>query len=163
MLIKEFGEFNRILIENITSANFRKKRKFNLPKKVLEAIISLKKMVRDKVLDIRKVGKGQKILVIDYLQRKKAEELTINSIATVCEDQSSNWRENKLFIENKFRLLNDLKFITNSELTAVTGLLVGGVCGKLKNKDGTTKYTCTTDSNELFAKQKIPYVYPLFK
>ena len=163
MLIKEFGEFNSKLIDKVKSAKAGNTKKFNLPKKVHEALIGLKKLVRDKKLDIRKVDKGQKILVIDYQQRKKAEELNINVISIICEDQSSNWSDNRSFIENKLRLLNDQKFITNSELTAVTGLIVGGVSGTLKNRDGTVKYTRATDSNELFAKQKTPYVYPLFK
>ena len=55
------------------------------------------------------------------------------------------------------------KFITGSELTGVTGLLAGGVSGTLKNRDGSIKYTKAIDSNELFSKQKTPYVYPLFK
>ena len=31
-------------------------------------------------------------------------------------------------------------FITRSELTGVIGLLAGGVTGKLRNNDGSTKY-----------------------
>ena len=39
----------------------------------------------------------------------------------------------------------------------------GGVSGKLKNDDGSIKYTKVLDSKELFSKQRSPYVYPLFK
>ena len=45
----------------------------------------------DKILDIRKVDKGQKILIIDFEQKLKAEELGIKSIARICENQISNW------------------------------------------------------------------------
>ena len=59
--------------------------------------------------------------------------------------------------------LYDVKFIDRGELTAVTGVLPGGVSGKLKKKDGTRKDTHAIDSNEYFAKQSTPYVYPLLK
>ena len=54
-------------------------------------------------------------------------------------------------------------FISKEETVAVTGLIPGGKCGKLKNRDGTIKFTRAIDSNELFVKQSVPYVYPLFK
>ena len=95
----------------------------------------------DKILHIRKVDKGQKILIIDFEQRLKAEELGMKSIARICENQISNWLENKLFVEEKMRKLFVSKFITGSELTGVTGLLAGGVAGTLKNRDGSIKYT----------------------
>ena len=41
--------------------------------------------------------------------------------------------------------LYDVKFIDRGELTAVTGVLPGGVSGKLKKKDGTRKDTHAID------------------
>ena len=160
-VIKEFNDLNNRLIDRVTSGCVKKR--FNLPKIVRQALLRLKKLVMDKKLDIRKVDKGQKILIIDYEQRTKAEESSIASIAEICENQTSNWNENKIFIEEKMRKLFVSKFITSSELTGVTGLLAGGVCGKLRHDDGSIKYTKAIDSNELFARQKTPYVYPLFK
>ena len=54
-------------------------------------------------------------------------------------------------------------FINKNEVTAITGLLPGGKNGKLKNNDGSLKYTHIQANTELFAKQTTPYVYPLFK
>ena len=72
-LIKsEFEEMNTKLISSLQSKPL--KRKFNLPRRTRDALKSLNKHVRDKVLDIRKVDKGQLILIIDYNQRKKIEE-----------------------------------------------------------------------------------------
>ena len=48
-------------------------------------------------------------------------------------------------------------------MIAVTGLLPGGANGQLKTKTGGVKFTHATDSNELFAQQRTPYVYPLLK
>ena len=120
-------------------------------------------MVREKKIDVRKVDKGQMIMVIDYEQRVKAETLRIEEIATPTEDQRPNWKENKEFVEGKMKELYRIGFITGQELTAVTGLLPGGACGTLTNNDGSMKYTRIKENNELFAKQSTPYVYPLFK
>ena len=157
----EFDELNKKLIESVKSKSSR--RKFNLPQRTRDALKHLKELVRDKIIDIRKVDKGQLLLIVDYTQRKKAEELNILQISSICTTQSSNWNENKEFVENTFKDLLNVKFITEKELTAVTGLLAGGKTGKLKNKDGSLKFTRVTSSNELFAKQVTPYVYPLFK
>ena len=157
---KEFQELNSKLLNNIKS---RPQRKYNLPKKLRDSIQNLRKFVRDKVLDIRKVDKGQVILVTDYCQRKKTEELNISKVAKLCEAQSSNWMENKLFVETKMKELFVQRFASKDELASVTGLLAGGASGKLKNKDGSMKYTRAVASSELFAKQSTPYVYPLFK
>ena len=54
--------------------------------------------------------------------------------------------------------LFELKFIERKELTAVTGLLPGGVKGNLKNRDGSVKYTRAIDANEFFAKQDTPSI-----
>ena len=159
-LKKEFDELNNQLQNNVRN-KFR--RKFNLPKKIRESLSNLKQLVKSKVLDIRAVDKGQAILVIDYSERKKAEELSVSKIATLCQNQSSNWRENKEFVESSMKSFFQTKFISKEELAAVTGLLAGGKCGKLKNKDGSIKFTRAIDSNELFSQQKTPYVYPLFK
>ena len=94
---------------------------------------------------------------------EKAETLRIEEIAEPTEDQQPNWKENKEFVESKMRELYRIDFISNRELTAVTGLLPGGACGELRNDDGSLKYTRIKENNELFAKQSIPYVYPLFK
>ena len=56
-----------------------------------------------------------------------------------------------------------MKFISRDELIAVTGLLPGGANGQLKTETGGVKFTHATDSNELFAQQRTPYVYPLLK
>ena len=102
IVIKEFNELNDRLIDKVTSGGIKKNR-FNLPKIVREALFGLKRLVLDKILDIRKVDKGQKILIIDYAQRVKAEELGITSIAKICDNQTSNWLENKEFVEEKIK------------------------------------------------------------
>ena len=87
----------------------------------------------------------------------------INEVASLSQQQVSNWMENKSFIESKLKELYNLTFISKNELTAITGLLPGGVSGKLRNVDGSIKFTRIKASNELFSKQTTPYVYPLFK
>ena len=114
-------------------------------------------------MDIRKVDKGQLILVIDYSQRKKIEEKNILDIASLCENQASNWEENKDYVEEAMKTLYKLNFIPRDVLASVTGLLAGGKSGKLKNKNGSLKFTNILSSKELFAQQMTPYVYPLIK
>ena len=120
-------------------------------------------MVKDKVIDIRKVDKGQLLLVVDYAQRKLVEEKNINSIASLCDIQESNWEQNRDFVEDKFKKLFMQGFISPDELTSVTGLLAGGKNGKLKIKSGALKFTKALSNKELFCKQSTPYIYPLFK
>ena len=66
LLKKEFENFNKSLITK--SKQKVKNKHFNLPSKVRNAITDLKKLVSEKKVDIRKVDKGQLILVIDYSQ-----------------------------------------------------------------------------------------------
>ena len=73
-------------------------------------------MVVDKRIDIRKVDKGHRILIIDHDQRIKAEELNIPTISKICEEQKSNWNDNKVFIEEKMKELYQSKFIGANEL-----------------------------------------------
>ena len=157
---KEFDEFNNNLISRATKV---KKKQFNLPKKLRQALKELKTLVQNKDIDIRKVDKGQLILIIDYSQRRKIEESNINQIAELCLSQESNWQENRKFVEEHMKKLYHMKFISRDELIAVTGLLPGGANGQLKTKTGGTKFTHATDSNELFSQQRTPYVYPLLK
>ena len=147
----------------INEVRNRRVNKFHLIKQIRETLIKLKTLVKNRILDIRKVDKGQVILVIDYEQRKKVEESSISTIAKKCDVQSSNWKENKEFVEKSMVSLYNKTFIEKDELAAVTGLLAGGKNGKLKNKDGTVKFTRAIGSNERFVKQNVPYVYPLFK
>ena len=114
-------------------------------------------------MDIRKVDKGQLILVIDYSQRKLIEEKNILDIASLCENQTSNWEENKNYVENAMKTLFNKNFVPKEILACVTGLLAGGKSGKLKNKNGSMKFTNILSSKELFAQQMTPYVYPLIK
>ena len=93
----------------------------------------------------------------------KIEEKNILGIAKLCKSQKSNWKENRQFVENEMKKLYHMKFISRDELAAVTGLLAGGANGTLKTASGGMKFTHATDSNELFAEQKTPYVYPLLK
>ena len=139
------------------------KRHFNLPKRTRNALKHLRTMVKENVIDIRKVDKGQLILVVEYAQRKLVEEQSINSIATLCDVQQSNWQMNKDYAEDKLKELFHLGFITSDELAAITGLLAGGKTAKLKNKNGSIKFTQALSNKELFCKQSTPYVYPLFK
>ena len=157
----EFEELNGKLIESCRSKS--KKRTFNIPRRTREALKHLQKLVKEKVIDIRKVDKGQLILVIDYNERKLIEQENIDKIATLCTDQKSNWVDNKSYVENTMKSLLNHKFITAKELTAVTGLLAGGKDGKRKNRDGSIKFTNVLSSKELFSKQVTPYVYPLLK
>jgi len=124
----------------------------------------LRQLVIDKIIDIRKVDKGDTILVINFEERKKIEDANISKVAALCDKQESNGVENRLFVEQKMKELYELKFIEGKELTAVTGLLPGGVNGKLIHReDGSLKYTHVLDTNEYFARQGTPYVYPLLK
>ena len=123
----------------------------------------LRLLVKEKKIDIRKVDKGDMIVIIDFEQRKIIEQKNIDKIAELCTVQKSNWSENKSFVENYFKKLFEAKFIDRKEVISVTGLLPGGVTGDLKNNDGTIKYTRTVDTNEYFAKQRTPYIYPLLK
>ena len=75
----------------------------------------------------------------------------------------TNWEENKLFVEDSMKNLYCKQFVSRDELAAVTGLLAGGRHGKLKNKDGSCKLTHIVSQKEIFAQQRTPYVYPLFK
>ena len=52
---------------------------------------------------------------------------------------------------------------SDPEMIAVTGLLPGGGNGQLKTNTGGVRFTHATDSKELFAQQRTPYVYPLLK
>ena len=160
MVKSEFSKLNDKILNDTQSKNTTR---FNLPKKARESIARLKNLVKDKVIDIRKVDKGQMILIIDYEQRLKTEELNITKISSLCSIQTSNWLENKEFAEKIMKDLFSKKFIDKNELTAVTGLLAGGVNGKLKNVDGSLKFTRIIANAELFSKQGTPYVYPLFK
>ena len=157
----EFEDLNKKLINSVKSKSV--KRKFNVPKRTRDALKRLKTLVREKVVDIRKVDKGQLILIIDYSERKLIEEMNISKIATLCDDQKSNWEDNRDYVEDKLKLLLRLNFITREELTAVTGLLAGGKFGHKKNSNGYTKFTHVLSMKELFSKQVTPYVYPLLK
>ena len=76
-----------------------KRKVFILPKKVQIALKELKTLVKDKKIDIRKVDKGQLILVIDYTEGKKIEGKNINDVAELCQEQKSNWANNREFVE----------------------------------------------------------------
>ena len=96
-------------------------------------------------------------------QRILTESTNISKIASLCQSQTSNWLENKNFVESRLKELYLKKFITKKELAAVTGLLAGGANGKLKNKDKSLKFTRTLSNSEMFAKQCTPYVYLYIK
>ena len=159
---KDFDTFNNKLINNVKNKK-RKTNTFNLPKKAMAALNELKKLVKDKKIDIRKVDKGQIILIIDYEQRLKIEEKNILGIAERCPTQQSNWKENREYVEKEMKKLYFMNLISRDELGAVTGRLAGGADGKLKTQSGGIKFTRATDSNELFSQQKTPYIYPLLK
>ena len=123
LITQEFTRLNDEILSNLES---NRKRQFNLPKKAKESILRLKNFVRNKKIDIRKVDKSQIILIIDYEQRLKTEELNISTISSLCETQTSNWQENIEFSNKLMKGLWNANFISDSELTAVTGLLAGG-------------------------------------
>ena len=150
LIKKEFEEVNTIVINSLRNT---KKCKFNLPKAARNSISKLKDLVRNKVIDIRKVDKGELMLVTDYNQSLLTEELNISKIAILSEPQCSNWKENKDFVEFKLKQLYNEKFISKEELVSVMGLLAGGVNGKLKNNDRSIKFTRIINNTELFAKQ----------
>ena len=156
---KEFEELNNKIISSLST---NKRRKCNIPKVIRSSILKLKKLVIDKVIDIRKVDKGQAILITDYSQRIAAEKENISKIASLCEVQASNWKENKSYVEDTMKKLYNERFVTKNELAAVTGLLAGGSTGKLKDKNG-IKFTHLLSQKELFAEQRTPYVYPFWK
>ena len=157
-------EFEQVNLNALNSLKTPKRNKFyNVPKLVRDSIFRLKKLVKDKVIDIRKVDKGQTILIIDYQQRLLTEGENISKIAELCSTQSSNWKDNKDFTEEKMKALYCSGFVSKNELTAVTGLIAGGMSGKKKNKNGSIKFTQVISQRELFAEQKTPYVYPLYK
>ena len=161
LMKKEFEAENQKLINMLRSNKTFDHN--NLPKKLRTALKELKLLTQQKVIDIRKVDKANTILVINFEERRKIEEINISKIAKLCNNQSSNWQDNRKFIEDKMRKLYKEKSIDRKELTAVTGILPGGVNGKLKKKDGTRKDTHAIDINKYFAKQVTPYVYPLLK
>ena len=137
--------------------------KDNLPKKLRTALKELKQLVKDKIIDVRKVDKGNLILIINFEERVKLERMNISKIAQRCDDQSSNWQENRTFVDQKMTRLFELEFLDRNELVAVTRVLPGGVNGNLKKRDGSRKDTRAIDSNEFFVKQQTPYIYPLLK
>ena len=96
MIKNEFDDLNNVII---TSLKQKKKRRYNLPREARNSAARLKKLVADKVIDIRKVDKGQIILVIDHSERIKTEQLNIEQIAIPCEIQESNWQDNRTFVE----------------------------------------------------------------
>ena len=161
LIKKQFEKVNSKLINMVRSGN--QNRRFNLPKKTRDEIPKSRRMVSEKKIHISKADKGDTIFVIDYTERQKIEQMNIANISKLCEIQSSNWKENREFIDNKMKQLFELKFITRKELCAVTGQLAGGSNGNLRRKDHRLKYTRATDMNELFTKQKTPYIYPLLK
>ena len=156
-------EFERLNNDLLTSLKNNRKKKYNVPKVARDSIGRLKRLVKDKVIDIRKVDKGQVILITDYHQRLLTEERNISLIAELCPDQVSNWEQNKDFAEEKMKSLFFDGFVSKSELTAVTGLIAGGVDGCRRNKDGSMKFTQVVSQKELFCQQSTPYVYPLYK
>ena len=158
---KDFEKLNNNLLTSLKSK--QRKKRFNLPKMARESLIRLKKLVHEKVIDIRKVDKGQVILIIDYAQRILAEAENISKIARLCPNQESNWKENKDYAEEKMIALYSKGFVSKRELTAVCGLIAGGMDGKKRKKDGSLKYTQVISQKELYAEQPTPYVYPLFK
>ena len=162
LMKKEFLDENNRLI-NLVRSKKKSSQYDNMPKKLRVALKELSQLVRDKIIDIRKVDKGDTILIIDFEERKKIEYANISKIAKQCEKQESNWSDNRAFVEQKMRELYELKFMDQKELTVVTGLLPGGVSGKLKNNDGSLKFTHALDMNEFFSRQDTPYIYPLLK
>ena len=89
--------------------------------------------------------------------------MNISAISSLCENHTSNWQEDIEFSDKLMKGLWKSKVVSDRELTAVTGLLAGGRNGKLKNKDGSVKFSRVINNSELFPKQSTPYVYPLFK
>ena len=157
---KEFEKVNFGILNSLKND----KKKFNVPQNARNSLVKLKKLVKDKVIDIRKVDKGQTILIIDYEQRMLTEEKNISKIAELCTTQESNWKDNKKYSDDKLVSLYCTGFVSKAELTALTGLIPGGTTGNKKNKrTGTPKLTQVISQKELFAEQETPYVYPLFK
>ena len=68
--------------------------------------------------------------------------------------RKSNWTDNREYIDQQMKKLFHMKFISREELLSVTGLLAGGVDGRLKTNSGGMKFTRATDSNKLFSQQK---------
>ena len=78
VIMKEFDLLNNKLISDLQPEERKqkirnKKRRFNMSKKMNESLSKFKKLVKDHIIDIRKVDKGQTILIIDYNERRKAE------------------------------------------------------------------------------------------
>ena len=64
----------------------RSKKRFdmdNLPKKLRTTLKDLKEKVKCKIIDIRKVDKGNLILIIDFEQRVKIGEMNIQKLPSV--------------------------------------------------------------------------------
>ena len=102
-LHKELTDENQRLV-NLVRSN-KKFEHNNLPKKLCTALKELKSLTQRKVIDIRKVDKGNLILITDFAERRKIEELNITKIAKLCEEQSSNWLDNRKFIDEKMNRL----------------------------------------------------------
>ena len=88
---KEFEKVNFGILNSLKND----KKKFNVPKNARNSLVKLKKLVKDKVIDIRKVDKGQTVLIIDYEQRMLTEEKNLSKIAELCTTQESNWKDDK--------------------------------------------------------------------
>ena len=156
---REFEELNSKVISSLSTT---KRKKINIPKVINSSISKLKKLVSDKVIDIRKVDKGQAILITDYSQRIAAEKENIAKIASLCEVQESNWKDNKLFVEEIMKKLYHERFVCKNKLATVTGLLAGGSSGKLKDKNG-LKFTHLLSQKELFCRTKNTLCIPLLE
>ena len=69
----------------------------NLPKKLRLALKELQKIVREKKVDIRKVDKGDMILVNDFEQQKKIEEKILKKLQhCVINKNRTGWKINHL-------------------------------------------------------------------
>ena len=87
-------------------------------KKLSTTFKDLRNKVRYKIIDISKVDKGNLVLIIDFEQRVKLEEINVSKIAqNVCPAQSSNWQ--KMHIDDAIMIeLFDMNFIDRNALVA---------------------------------------------
>ena len=86
MIKTEFTKSNNKILSYLQSKSTTE---FNLPKKAKESTVRLRALVKEQKIDIRKVDKGQIILIIDYAQRLKTEEINITKISSLCDVQAS--------------------------------------------------------------------------
>ena len=130
----------------------------------------LKSLVDNRIIDIRKADKGGKTVLVDYSTRTSIEKRELLKVVEKSADGIPVEYEYKSVekiqtseIKSRMLELHKLDFATRNEVSAVSGVLVGGKDGTLRNKEGDLKTTYIISNREYYTNFPAPYVYPLYK